>query len=393
MLKIARTRWVIFFALTSMFVLGMSDNVRGPLYPELLRDFGLTNSQGSFTFAIASFAAMIGNACSAWFIKKINLGQLLSFSMFCMMLGLFCMGISPGFYTYLTAAFVFGFSMGTVGVAQNLLVAENIDHEKQTRAFSALHSFYGFSSLLAPLLASRAPLWVTEHYGQIPHLSNWQSGFFVISTLALIIFISLVLVKPEPQLAAHHEVENTVAGVAKSPWNVMLWFAGFFSFYVMAEILVSSRLALYMRTYFAMDFEQSSNYVTYFFICLLVGRLVFVLKHFNMDLRKQLNISLVLAALTLGLGLTVHPLFLALTGLMMGPYYPLSVVYISQMTGVQKRRFLTFTLSLQSLAVIAMHVGVGMVTDHWGLLPAYSLGIVFLFGALLCLNLHPEVKS
>jgi fucose permease len=375
-----------------MFVLGMSDNIRGPLYPELLRDFGLSNSQGSFTFAIASFAAMLGNASSAWFIKKINLGQLLSFSMFCMMLGLFFMGVSPGFYAYLSAAFVFGFSMGTVGVAQNLLVAENIIHEKQTRAFSALHSFYGFSSLLAPLLASRTPLWFSRNFGQLPHLSTWQSGFFVISALALFIFISLLLIKPEPRLAAHHEVEITEAGT-KSPWNVMLWFAGFFSFYVMAEILVSSRLALYMRTYFAMDFEQSSNYVTYFFICLLIGRLVFVLKHFNMALRKQLNLSLFLAAVTLGLGLSVHPLFLALTGLMMGPYYPLSVVYISQMTGAQKRRFLTFTLSLQSLAVIAMHVGVGFVTDLWGLLPAYSLGIVFLICALFCLNFHPVVRT
>ena len=41
-----RNRWAVIFACMSMFVLGLSDNIRGPLFPELLQYFNLTNSQG-----------------------------------------------------------------------------------------------------------------------------------------------------------------------------------------------------------------------------------------------------------------------------------------------------------------------------------------------------------
>ena len=57
--RLSKTQWAVFFAFVSMFALGGSDNIRGPLFPELLRYFQLTNSQASLSFAVASFAMMI----------------------------------------------------------------------------------------------------------------------------------------------------------------------------------------------------------------------------------------------------------------------------------------------------------------------------------------------
>ena len=120
-----RSRWAVIFACMSMFVLGISDNIRGPLFPELLQHFSLTNSQGSLSFAFASTAAFFGNTLGAYSLKRIQLDRLLAASVFLMGCGLFAMGMAPSFAVYLLGAIIYGFSIGATGVTQNLLIAEN----------------------------------------------------------------------------------------------------------------------------------------------------------------------------------------------------------------------------------------------------------------------------
>lgn len=391
-IHIPKSQWILLFTLASMFALGLSDNIRGPLFPELLGFFSLSNAQGSWSFAVASTAAMLGNILSAWFIKKVELNKLLGFSMAVMAVGLLWMGLAADFTGYILGSFVYGFSMGMTAVAQNLIIAENIESEKQTKVFASLHSLYGFSSLTAPFLASRAPGWFADLTGGGNFLSGWQSAFFISSFFSLVVMLLVLMCQPSPALKSAHQ-NSAERIVSPASWKVMIWFAGFFAFYVAAEILVSTRLALYMRTYFNMSLEESSNYVTYFFVFLLAGRLLLAFKSFSMPIKKQLNLSLVLSLVSLVLGLQLHPFFLTLTGLMMAPYYPLAVSYIAQVTGRENRRFLTFALSIQSLSVIMMHVGVGYLTDQWGLLQAYGFGALLLVAAFLCLNFHPPVQS
>jgi FHS family glucose/mannose:H+ symporter-like MFS transporter len=390
-IHIPQARWVLLLTLASMFALGLSDNIRGPLFPELLSFFQLSNAQGSWSFAVASAAAMLGNILSAWVIKKIELNKLLGLSMAIMAAGLLWMGLSPDFTNYVFGAFIYGLSMGATAVAQNLMIAENIPGEKQTKFFASLHSLYGFSSLTAPFVASRAPGWFTEVSSAQSYLTGWQSAFFISGLFSALVMLLILSTQPSPALQSAHR-DDQLSAERPAHWTVMIWFAGFFAFYVAAEILVSTRLALYMRTYFGMSLEQSSNYVTYFFIFLLAGRLVLAFKSFSMPIKKQLNLSLVSSLVSLLLGLLVHPFFLALTGLTMAPYYPLAVTYIAQVTGRQNRRFLTFALSVQSLSVILMHVGVGYLTDRWGLMQAYGFGGLLLVAALLCLNFHPKIS-
>ena len=389
---IQRTRWALIFACLSMFVLGLSDNIRGPLFPELLKFFNLTNSQGSLSFAFASTAAFFGNTVGAFALKKIQLDRLLAVSILLMACGLFAMGSAASFTIYLLGAVVYGFSIGATGVAQNLLIAENAEPENQTSALSTLHGLYGLSSLIAPFLASRAPTWFSTHFSSFAFLVGWQSSFLLTGALAIFILVLILRTRAEPEFVAHVQHNEAIHG-KKSPLSTLLWFAGFFACYVGAEILISTRLALYMRTYFNMSLESSSDYVTGFFLFLFMGRSFFIFKTFRISLKLQLNLSLGLSLISLLLGLWLHPFFLALIGLTMAPFYPLAIVYISEITGYQKRRFLTFVMGLQSFCVIFMHSGVGYLTDKYGLFYAFYVGIFLLLGSILCLNLHPKISN
>ena len=379
--KIEKKYWAFLFAYLSMFVLGMSDNIRGPLFPELLSFFKLTNAEGSFSFAAASAAALLGNIISTTLLKKYNLAQVLCLSLFTMALGLFFMGVVPHFYLYILGAIVFGLSIGLMGVTQNVMVAENVEPSKQSKALSGLHGVYGFSSLIAPLIASYSP-----------HIfGNWRAAFFITAVVAVIFALASVGIHAEPKFEVHPLIDK--AESSQNSFWVLVFFGGIFAFYVMAEIMVSTRLALYMRTYSNMDLESSSRYVTYFFVFLLLGRVIFTFKSFNSTLKTQLNCSLCFSLILFFLGMKFNPLFFVLMGLSMAPFYPLSVAYISAQTGRNRRQFITFAISFQSLCVISMHLGVGYLTDEFGLFYAFGVGFISLVLSLICVNFHPKAYS
>lgn len=373
-----KKKWAFIFACLSMLVLAFGDNARGPLFADMLEFFKVNNAQGSWTFAIASMASLAGNISSVALLRRMTMSQLLVMSLLFLGVGMFVMGNASQFNIYLLGSVFFGFGMGTVGIAQNLLISENVSPNEQSRAFSFLHSIYGLGSFIAPMLAAQSAL----------ATKNWQSGFIVVSVIALITFIFSIVARAKPLFViSHYEVDPQLP---KSPLSSLFIIGGVFAFYVVAELLISTRLALYLRTYFQMNLEQSSHYVTYFFIFLLLGRLVFAIKKFKAPLKKQLILSLVLSIMTIGLGLYIHPFFLVLSGLTMAPFYPLSVTYISEIAKDRKRQFITFAISYQTFCVITMHIAVGYLTDYFGLFYAFGVGLISLLLSLLCVLFHPR---
>lgn len=384
MTQIKQSYWALIFSFSSLFILGLADNIRGPLFPEILNQFHLSNIQGSWSFAMASSAAFLGSWISSIYLKRLSISSLLHLSVLLMGVGLISMGQATNYNYLLCGSFILGLSIGFMGVSQNLLVSENVDPEMRSRALSGLHGMYGLSSFFAPILAARA----TEYFGV------WRGAFIVAGLISLVFFILQFMIRPHPDFTAHQHIvsvdQNLRQHSQKTSKLALLTLGGMFAFYVVAEILVSTRLALYMRTYFQMNLDESSRYVTLFFLFLLLGRVLFAFVKVPFSLKTQLNASLAVALILLALGLKIHPFFLALAGLGMAPYYPLCVSYISEISAGQSRTFIAFAMSFQSLAVVSMHLGVGYLTDLLGLAFAFSVSLLALFISLLCLNLHPR---
>lgn len=389
--SLKKSVWALFFSYLCMFALASGDNIRGALFPELIKFYNISNSTGSLSFALASAAAFVGTVISVLALRKIQLDKLITLAIFLMAVGLLCMGLSAQFNFYLLGTFIFGFGMGTTGVAQNLLIAENVEDRIKTKALSGLHGIYGLSSFTAPYIASRSPQFFQNHLPKLGFLTDWRAAFFITASLCTMVLVTLLLTQPQPHFSSIKPDENAVPmPKAKKPF---VFLSIFFASYVGAEILLSTRLALYMRTYFNMSFEESSNYVTYFFIFLLIGRLFFAFKTINKPLKHQLNASLILSLVFFILGLVAHPFCLTIVGLTMAPFYPIAVAYISDITGPYKRKYLTFVMGVQSLFVILMHLGVGYLTDIFGLFYAFGVGIILLILSFICLNTHPKIYS
>ena len=379
-LKLKHTSWSLVFAFTSMFILGLTDNVRGPLFPEVLNYFSLSSVKGSWSFATTSSAAFLGAYLSIQFLKRFTLSSLLLTAMLFMGCGVLIMGQAPAFWVFIIGSFSIGISIGFMGVAQNLLVTENVTNEKKTRTLSALHATYGLASFMAPLLAATATNATT----------SWRTTFIIIAVMCFAYSVMQYIFKADPEFEVHQILSAGQEDLVPVSKKSLLFIGGVFAFYVVAEILIGTRLAQYMRTYYAMDLTRSSEYVTLFFLFMLIGRIFFAVKKISMSTKKQMNISLILSLILLILGLNFHPFILTIVGLAMAPFYPLSIAFISEATGIYARKFLTFAMGFQSLAVVLMHLGVGYLTDTLGLFYAFGVGIFALVLSLVCLNFHPK---
>jgi hypothetical protein len=126
--------------------------------------------------------------------------------------------------------------------------------------------------------------------------------------------------------------------------------------------------------------------VTYFFVFLLLGRLLFALVPFRQSIRLLLSVSLVATAALFFLGLWVHPLFLAATGLGIAPFYPLAISWISSEFPHDMDSAVSYMVATDSLMLVLMHLLVGRITDAVGITGAILTGPAFLLGSLLMVN-------
>lgn len=372
----------IVLAYFSLFALGLGDNSRGPLFPEILKVFSVSDSQGSIYFAVSSLFGFAGSFSVRYFLFKFNRVSTLQISLFLMSVGLFGMAFAKEYYQLLLASAVFGFSMGVVGVVQNILVTVGSPPLRRQRMLSGLHSFYGLSSLLAPLFVA----------GVISLGGSWRSVFMAISAVPVALFIgaffnrrgqSVSRIRPSP-------TENSNPVGAGSTWSQ--YYLGLaLGFYALAEMMISTRLALYLRREYEMDLAASSLYLTGFFVGLLIGRLIFALIPVRRALLRTLLGALIASAACIILGLWVSPLFFALTGFCMGPFYPLAVAYVYQHFSDTIDNAISSCLTIQAFLTVLMHAGVGYLTEVYGISKALWVGPVALILAFLVLNSFERV--
>ena len=120
----SRQRWfVIGLAYATLFLYGLIDNSRGPIFPDVLEDFILGDGVGSIFFSSASAAALISNITATWWLKR--LGDLWSVRIFSALqaVSLAIMAYSPNYSMLLTGASLFGLSLGGLGLLVNVLTA------------------------------------------------------------------------------------------------------------------------------------------------------------------------------------------------------------------------------------------------------------------------------
>ncbi len=361
----------LFLAFLAMLVLGLADNIRGPVFPDLLREFSLSDSRGSLFFMCASASGLVINIASVWWLRRYGpLSGIKIFQSF-MSLGLFTISFSSSLIAlYLGAVFV-GLSFGGTGITQNILISWGATPKLRRKFYATLHSIYGLASLLAPLV-----LIVVYRLG-----FGWQKAFFLIGLLSLAVNIWSFFVKAQPDDPPYPAVQFRHT---HTPLRTVCWFSAMISFYVVAELLIGTRLVLLARREWGIEASQANQLLSLFYFLLLSGRLVMSFWHFKAKTKNLLISSILISLCFFSVGVFTHPLIIALCGLPMSIFFPCALAFAYEEQALGADNIIAWTLAWNAGAILIMHWLIGWISDVASLKIAILVGPASL---LLCLTL------
>jgi FHS family glucose/mannose:H+ symporter-like MFS transporter len=354
----------IFISYATLFVFGLTDNIRGPLFPEILKYFSLSDSLGATMWALSNISGLAASYVSRFFLKRYDRLSVLQGAALSLAISLWGLALSPNFPFFLIFSFLFGFSLGILGMIPNILVPMGSTPERKQRMLSGLHTMYGLSSLLAPLLAAS----VAGVAG------NWRWTFAAASLAPLLLFAySLHSSHKSLHTKMSDNPDHHFANKERN-FRPQLFLAFMLGLAVSLEIMLSSRLALFMQREWSATMEVSSLYVTYFFSSMMVGRLLFAIIHLKRSPQFLLSASLFFTFVFSLVGLFHHPLFLAFTGFTIAPFFPLTITWISSEFPEDLDSAISYLMTVDAIMLIAMHMLVGQLTDLFNIKTALFLG-------------------
>jgi len=383
-------------AWASLFALGLVDNARGPIFPDILKDFGLSDTKGSFFFFAASLASLTHNLIFHRFLSHARPVRLVGVYTLIMGAGAALMSLAQTYELILTAASLFGVGVGGLGVGMNAAV-QAAPAAYRGRALGILHSMYGVSSLLAPLIVSE---FVSSGWRNV--LLALSAPSFLVG--AVVLYRSIISpvesLKPARGLPQSRivkpalEILDAPDSPAKSPkvWTTQqqraTWFAAaLVALLVIAEISISSRLVLLARRDWGISAESVGHWLAAYFAAMTFSRLALGLFKFRLSPRRILFFAmgfgfpfLLFAFLPLGLPSEIRLTALIGFGIPIAMGYPLAMTRFAEVFEGRTQAVTSLCLIFQSAGAMAMHFTLGWGADIYGL--PLILGVVSC-GALL----------
>lgn len=362
---------LLILAYLSQVVLALSDNVRGPVLPDLIQQFQLTQSTASLFFAVGSITSFVIGFATRYALKHWGARFSLQLSLLAMVISQVGIALAPNFGFILVSIFFLGVALAGLGVIENVLVLSVSPPHEMQKWQSGLHAIYGAGSILAPLI-------VTE---MMKLGFGWRGGFWITAAVALAV---MLMTRKDFQV-----MPSTVKADDNPPSRQEeIYFAFVLAVYVMIEILISSRIASYMRVEQLTAVEVANNLNAFFFIFLLLGRILFIFWQPKISISAQMLVSMLGTGVLIALGLLWHPWALAFSGLTMAPFYPLAMTALGRLFPHNLGSATSYCIALSGVTVVSMHLVVGRISDSSTIGTALWLGPIGAGLAILLLGLY-----
>jgi len=342
-------------AFASLFCYGFIENLKGPTYPSILIHFNIDTATGSWIFAASSMSALISIMLGRVWLKYIGAVKGQVIFLFFMSAGSAGMGLSgyltDGFIIILASSMIFGLGLGGTTITMNILIAKSSPPHLRRRLFSAMHSMYGLSALMAPLFFA-----VILKSG-----GSWQILFLLASFLPFIFMFMAMNMKKLPTSPEElsRPLETTI--ITRIRFGLIM------STYVIAEVAISSRLVIYASERLKIGDTSASQYLTAFFILLLAGRLAMSAIKTHWKTPSMMLASAIMSMLLGIAGVIIHPVFLSLCGLSMSFFFPFGIDWISKQFKDNLNYMMTSIMTTIDLMLIVAHKAIGITAERFGM--------------------------
>ncbi len=377
----------VFISYSSLLSQAIIENSRGAVYPYILKHFNLTNNTGSLIFVVSTFMGLITSSTSQYWIKRWGVIKSLTLGNLCLFIGSLSYFLIPyhqlPFFVLILFSIILGSGISLIAIPMNILMAKGLPTQLRRQGYSGLHAIYGLGSLASPLFLS---FWIRKDF-------SWFAYFLPLSILPLTpLFYSLKLFKQESidQKKAKEQTKSK-KNQSSPPLSIKILTGLVFGFYVSSEILISSRLVLYLKELKLFSNQEAQYYLSLFFTFLFIGRLLFIFAPKKISSSTVLVISLLLSFIFSLIGIFIHPFFLCLTGLTMSFFFPVSMDWLSSNYGHCLDEMTGNVFTWIGINLVIIHTLFGQVASKYGLDAAFLLIPILLVFSLFVFLLLPKI--
>ncbi len=377
-----RINWpLVILAYFSLFCLGIADNARSSIYPDILKVLNLSYDQGSIIFSLSSLMGLLSTMTAKFWLPKFGIINPQRFFSLLLFIAAIVFGLSisyiPSYPLALAGASLIGITMGGLSITMNLSIDEAVPAQDRRKFLSGLHSLYGLSSGFAPVI--------------LLFLTSWGKGFkelyFVIAVFPIILFFLSLKTKKLKEA----QKEDTIASpeIEINKLSSTLLIGSILSFYVCSEVLLSSRFIIITNAIGLNNSNAAQSYLSSFFMLLTFGRIIFAFIK-----TKKTNFIILIASIIFSLVLfimaviTNSPIYLSFIGLSMSIYFPCAMDYIAENFKGQLKNHLPMIMNIVTVKLIVMHYLAGRIEESFGAQSTLFLSITFLMMAFLMLIYH-----
>lgn len=290
---------MVALVMMTFFVISFLTNIIGPLIPDIIQDFGISQTLAgllisSFFIAYGVMSIPAGILVEKWGEKTV---MILAFSV--ASISAFLFAVAPNYHIYALSLFIIGCGMAMLQVSINplLRVAGGEEHFAFNSVLGQL--FFGLASFLSPLAYSYLVKNLSNESSSsflkilsslLPEGLPWISLYWLFGLISLIMVVVLLFIKfPKVTLQEDEKVGawQTHIDLLKKPITI-LYFLSVFA-YVGTEQGVANWISQFLFTYHQYDPQTvGASTVSWFWGLMTAGAVVGLVLLKFVDSRKVL---------------------------------------------------------------------------------------------------------
>ncbi len=335
--KMKRNYYIVALIMLTFFVISFLTNVIGPLSPEFITDFKLSDLLAGilpFAFFIAYGVMSIP---SSMLVQKYNEKSIMIAAFIVAFIGSLLLAVQPNYFTAVISLFLIGCGMAMLQVIINPLLRTAGGEENYAFTSVLAQLIFGAASFVSPLVYSYMVTNINSKntgvfnflHSHIPADMPWISLYWLFALICLCMFIIIVASKfPKVELKSDEKAGPLKTHIRLLEKRVVIaFFIGLFC-YVGTEQGVSYWMSQFLFEYHHFDPQTTGAHaVAYFWGLMTAGGVLGLLLLKIMDSRRLLILFTIPALIFLTFGLfgsaTVSLYSFPIVGFFMSVMYPI----------------------------------------------------------------------
>lgn len=370
-LKFLNNVHIILFILTTMFLISVCDNLRGPYSIQIKNYFEINNTQLSLIYIVSSLSYMIFATFSGFLCSKIGHKNSIYIGFITIVLAIVKISLSFSFTDFLIGLFIINSGEALVLVGINTIIPL-MDIRYKAMVMNLLHFSYGIG---AAFIQKKSAFMIRNDFDFI-HVHLVLGVVFVIWLFQLF-NINMPSIsfenKTKKRTILAKNSKNKIVIINKKLLYSYLIALGL---YLSAEMSTANWFTNFIEGSYGYNEDFSTKYLSLFFIFIAIGRVFGGLIVEKTGYLKSSLFALIIstALFTFGyiLGLSGF-ILISLSGLFFSIYYPTMLLTIKDIFRERYTYVTSLAFSFGSLCCMIINFLMGFISDHFGVFKSFYI--------------------